>query len=486
MATVQLEHDEDLDSLFVTGPGVDLRKRFYINSNTGTGSDRLRFNCQKQFYWWNTCGCLDGRLGEAHGDLQLSWRFEADPAEAFRVTPSKDPLLFSPGSSNPDRALLNVQAIYADGTPAPFEDRTPLDITEGTPYGALQTHSCSFGCGPPEYGSSVTATYEERIDFRADGEGDPGAVGPLCDTPVTVNVSGDGISGEATITIAGTGPPPSSDTLAVWTNPAALAPGDSAGVFARHYTTGCMPGELADSTMTTFLATPAQYGSLEFEGQRGQLLDVLYAAAKAGAVQFVADGEKPLYDEEVQITGSALALTGASVLVVEGGKTFEPCNTGDPLIDSPEVQRLFRELWAASNYHDTEDPTGPPNPIENRLERLGVIVADGGSVAQAFAAPPGWYTNATSGRLDATIPGGTGFDADDIMVHTHPATVGEQDPFSPFDFAYESKASPPDFSQLDVFNINFGMDEQLIIDADHIFFHDQSWPFTRRYPRCGY
>lgn len=435
-------------------------------------------------------GCVCKRDGGAFTRSVLQGRAEffVAPPEQLLVEAVPEEIEFAP--SLPHKAKIEVQAAYADGAPAPW-DGTLTFTASSTAYGSLVKLYCYYGCGVRERGGTLEdVRYSSRykVYYYTDGDrgdgGAPATAGPVCDTDVRVSVSGGGLSGETVVTIRGSGPPPANDTLHVWTSPSSLAAGDSASVYAQHFKAGCLGEEMPDSTITSFFVSTVGYGSLEFEGQRGPLMEVLYGQAKAGAVRFIADGEKPLYDEVVEVTGTADALSGVSDLMIAGGLSFEPCNTGDLVLDDPEVQRLFRELWAASNYHDVDDPEGSPNPVEERLERLGVIVADGGSVTQAFAAPPGWYTDANSQRLDAVIRGS--YDADDVIIHTHPMAVGERDPFNPFDKRYESKASGADFTQLDKYNDRFGMEDQLIIDADNIFFHDRSRQSTKRYPRCGY
>lgn len=91
----------------------------------------------------------------------------------------------------------------------------------------------------------------------------------------------------------------------------------------------------------------------------------------------------------------------------------EPCDTGDPVVDSPEVQQGFADLWSRSN---------PDAEMQDRLERGGwIIQGPAGYSVQPF--PESWTLNACEIRfpVDALAPTGAV-----AWVHTHPYRSGER------------------------------------------------------------
>lgn len=89
-----------------------------------------------------------------------------------------------------------------------------------------------------------------------------------------------------------------------------------------------------------------------------------------------------------------------------------PCETGDPVLDDPQVQAGFADLWQDSN---------PDATMANRRERGGWIVQTPlGYQVQPF--PDSWTQNACA--ID--MPAGTAPPAGTVAwVHTHPYVYNE-------------------------------------------------------------
>lgn len=108
-----------------------------------------------------------------------------------------------------------MQAVYNDGEPAPLEDTTTLTYTltytaSSTAYGSFYHDPCGYGC-QKERGAVMTTRYRgmgsKRYQYLADGDhGDgspPATEGPYYDTPVTISVTGGGLSGSTAVVIRG-------------------------------------------------------------------------------------------------------------------------------------------------------------------------------------------------------------------------------------------------------------------------------------------
>lgn len=91
-----------------------------------------------------------------------------------------------------------------------------------------------------------------------------------------------------------------------------------------------------------------------------------------------------------------------------------PCQTGIPVIDSPEVQQGFDDLWSRSGFE---------KPMAERREQGGWLIARGDSTYYIQPFPVEW----SSGPCAISVPSGTLPPNGAIaMVHTHPYHLGEQ------------------------------------------------------------
>lgn len=151
----------------------------------------------------------------------------------------------------------------------------------------------------------------------------------------------------------------------------------------------------------------------------------------------------------------------------------EPCNTGDPIVDSEAVQDVFDELWRQSN-------ASAPNLAERR-ERGGWIVSTASGYAvvpfqtleTSFCGLEGWEDYPSVGTVVA-------------FVHTHPYKVGEVIVDCEFTnvHEYEGIASKADIEM----SIALGGGTLLpgyILDADGIRKFGTTQP-DESYDRCGY
>lgn len=154
----------------------------------------------------------------------------------------------------------------------------------------------------------------------------------------------------------------------------------------------------------------------------------------------------------------------------------DPCNTGDPLIDSPEVQAGFDSIWAQSNY-------SPEAPQSERREVGGWIIqtASGYSFQQ--------FTNVETKPCGIDLPP-DGKPANAVgFVHTHPWAIGEkQTSCEPIMFAgrafypeYKGESSNWDDKAAEALNL-----PGYILDANGITKFDKSGATLARHDRCGY
>lgn len=143
-----------------------------------------------------------------------------------------------------------------------------------------------------------------------------------------------------------------------------------------------------------------------------------------------------------------------------------PCSTGDPIIDSPEVNAIFRDLWTRSNY-------GPNVPHDQRLEQAAWIVQQDGrysAVAMASTSTPCSVTPA-----EPPPTGAVGY------IHTHPYDWGNV-PLC--DIYYAGTASSGDVDTMR----NYGFAQSYLIDPIGIgrVSTNTVGTTTERKPRCMY
>jgi hypothetical protein len=142
----------------------------------------------------------------------------------------------------------------------------------------------------------------------------------------------------------------------------------------------------------------------------------------------IAVGEKPEEDDPCDVNPFGQECTGSGGSGGNdgdggGGSTgggdplhpadaADPCNTGYPVIDSPEVQQGLDQIWKASN---------PDADLADRREKGGWIVATStGYTFQAF--PDSWSSTSCQIDVPPNVLPPNGMVA---MVHTHPYTNGE-------------------------------------------------------------
>lgn len=142
-----------------------------------------------------------------------------------------------------------------------------------------------------------------------------------------------------------------------------------------------------------------------------------------------------------------------------------PCRTGDPLIDSPGVNAIFRDLWSRSN---------PGGPYNQRMEQAAWIVVQNGR----FSAVPmnGATTPCSVTPSEAPPPGAVSY------IHTHPykweRLTNCGDPFF-----YTGTASDDDVARLDTWNFTEGY---LMDDVGIGRFNRNTGTQTSRESRCMY
>lgn len=142
-----------------------------------------------------------------------------------------------------------------------------------------------------------------------------------------------------------------------------------------------------------------------------------------------------------------------------------PCRTNDPIIDSPAVNAIFRDLWSRSN---------PASPYDQRLEQAAWIVLQNGR----FTAVPmtGVSTSCSVTPSESPPPGAVSY------IHTHPykweRLTNCGDPFF-----YTGTASDDDVARLETWNFTEGY---LMDDVGIGRFNRNTGTQTSRESRCMY
>lgn len=165
----------------------------------------------------------------------------------------------------------------------------------------------------------------------------------------------------------------------------------------------------------------------------------------------------------------------------------DTCNTGDPLIDSPQVQAGMEQIWGNSNY-------GENVPMDQRYEDGGWIVrkSDGTYGMEPF--PSSWTRTNCAIYPPSVItvpPTAVGW------VHTHPFKFGEkltacppvQTPWGPHPVTYTGLTSDPDDEAVATIRrqAGYGAFRAYMLDADGITtYTGPAVADHPRVPRCGY
>jgi hypothetical protein len=168
-----------------------------------------------------------------------------------------------------------------------------------------------------------------------------------------------------------------------------------------------------------------------------------------------------------------------------GGGGAEPdeepadsCNTGDPVVDDPEVSRGLQELWARSS---------PDANLAQRRETAGWIV----QTSSGYSIVPISTTSSSFGCADFVVQPPTngtivGF------VHTHPYEVGETIVDCEMVSIQDYSGAPSDEDRITskLLGNAFGLSDALpgyIIDKDGYYrFVGSRYTAAPRLPRCGY
>jgi hypothetical protein len=157
----------------------------------------------------------------------------------------------------------------------------------------------------------------------------------------------------------------------------------------------------------------------------------------------------------------------------------DTCNTGDPIVDDPDVSQGLASLWTQSNADAS---------LNNRVEKAGWIVeypVGQFSIVQFTGTEQfgcGDYKNVPL-PAQGTVVG---------FVHTHPYWVGEAivDCNLRNFQEYDGTPSEVDRATSDALGNFFGLGRPLpgyIIDKDGYYRYDgQGNTATPRRPRCGY
>jgi len=166
----------------------------------------------------------------------------------------------------------------------------------------------------------------------------------------------------------------------------------------------------------------------------------------------------------------------------------EPCETGDEILDDPNVHGEFQNLWDSTNFGDEISP----NPLDQRLETAAWII----QTSTGFEALP--LDENFIERQDACGIDYNGPVPENVvgLIHTHPYTVGtdltsicELNPDND-DPIYRGEPSKADFKQGVNNGITFGENFQnYIMDADGISSYNLLQSITEtqsRHEPCGF
>jgi len=159
----------------------------------------------------------------------------------------------------------------------------------------------------------------------------------------------------------------------------------------------------------------------------------------------------------------------------------EPCDTGDPVIDDPQIQQAFEQLWEESNFGSIENP----NPERERVEKGGFIVPDGrgGHIFQPMRSHLINEEETGPCRIRFSVP--SDLPAGAIYVHTHPYKKDQlQNHCIPGKtLKYKNEVGVKDRKALE----SMGLDKGIILDAEKIIsFTTNESEDPTLINRCGY
>ena len=300
VAEFQIDSDETLGTLRIEGAGADVSSPIHVQARRLYGPintlEDIDLGCGWTYRIYSSgynCGCMRGREGEAHGVLDVSWEFEADPATAFRVTMEEDTVAFRAGYSA-SSTYVYAKAVYADGVLAPFDESAPLSYAAPTTYGSLGLTPCSQNaCGETvrvASGQNGRYGWQRYTRYFADGVGPGGAVietdGPEDDTPIPIEVSGGGASGVGSVLLR------APLRLQVTAAPDSIEVGEEAAVSVSLRGSGA--DEVTEDAPVTLALTGSAPGTLRRTdtGEEGGSLTVPLSVARSGVV-FAAGGAGP-------------------------------------------------------------------------------------------------------------------------------------------------------------------------------------------------
>jgi hypothetical protein len=185
------------------------------------------------------------------------------------------------------------------------------------------------------------------------------------------------------------------------------------------------------------------------------------------------DGYNPNLPPSGGPSGTSAGGDGSSGGTNTGDDTEQPppdtaCKTGDPKLDSPEVQQGLANMWAASN----------PNLSQmDRREQAGWIVATG-TGSYKIVPVTNLVSTPCSASFDLTSPQGAV-----ALVHTHPYKIGEWvTACGPPSGVYYGGGSRTDQRTADALGMN-----GFVIDKNNIWeYGGTAYRIQRSYNRCGY
>jgi hypothetical protein len=164
---------------------------------------------------------------------------------------------------------------------------------------------------------------------------------------------------------------------------------------------------------------------------------------------------------------------------------LNPCNTGDPVIDSFETQLMLEDIWKAARVGTMNSASDQAQRLENGL----ITQPIGGGEHNHMRIPEDLPTVVKNTVIQTntrliwainqdwvdTLPEGT------VYTHVHPYYIGEI-VYDNFGIPHESGWSKNDLESLKKLGIKTG----IVIDADNIVVFDDKGNKIAEHERCGY